>query len=373
MPISTKLQRHLDLIAYLVGRRLPVRVEELMERIPGYAENWSRGNEKGQQSARRTFERDKDELRKTGIPLKTVKYTVDGEDTEGYEITRRDFYLPYLKLVAGDAAPGSGYAASHSIARVEVRRSDAPLALEALRRSADIPSFPLVVEARSAFRKLAFDMDPAVFDRASSVLFIDRPGAAELAERVRALSDALLARKRVRFRYHGIHRGEATDRDVAAYGLLFQHGHWYLIGHDATREDLRVFRIGRIEQIVPNTRSPNQPDYEVPADFKLHDYVGRQAWELGDRDEQPLTAEVSFRFPQSIWAERNRYGRLVRREDDGSTVRAFDVHQVQPFLRWVLSQQSEAEIMSPVELRDELQSLARNIQQAHRSEDDDRD
>ena len=35
-----KVQRWLDLIAYLVGRRLPVSVEELMERLPAYAGDW---------------------------------------------------------------------------------------------------------------------------------------------------------------------------------------------------------------------------------------------------------------------------------------------------------------------------------------------
>ena len=36
----TKLQRWLDLVAYLLGRRLPEPFEELMEKVPGYAERW---------------------------------------------------------------------------------------------------------------------------------------------------------------------------------------------------------------------------------------------------------------------------------------------------------------------------------------------
>ena len=101
MPAPTKLQRHLDLIAYLVGRRLPVTVDELMERIPAYADKWNAGDKTSQDSARRMFERDKDELRDLGIPLKTVPYSMDYGRTEleGYSIDRRDFYLPYLKLV----------------------------------------------------------------------------------------------------------------------------------------------------------------------------------------------------------------------------------------------------------------------------------
>jgi predicted DNA-binding transcriptional regulator YafY len=193
--LPSKLQRHLDLIAYLVGRRLPVPTEELMEKIPGYTENWGRGDESGQGAARRAFERDKDELRRVGIPLRTVRYTIDGAETEGYEITRRDFYLPYVKLVAAAGEEGENYPARHRVAEVEINEQDAPLALEALRRIADVPAFPLKEEARSAFRKLAFDLDPSVFTHHASVLFIDEVNAQELADRLRVLSSALRARK----------------------------------------------------------------------------------------------------------------------------------------------------------------------------------
>src|SRR5512143_434800 len=141
MSKPTKLQRHLDLIAYLVGRRLPVSVEELMEHVPGYQAG---------DTGRRMFERDKDELRNAGIPLKTIKYSIEhgSEQTEGYVIERRDFYLPYLKLVKGAAAPGTGYPDKHRPATVEINEEDAPLALESLRRVADLPGFPLISEAR---------------------------------------------------------------------------------------------------------------------------------------------------------------------------------------------------------------------------------
>ncbi|MGH7462364.1 MAG: hypothetical protein ACREMA_15235, partial [Longimicrobiales bacterium] len=99
----TKLQRHLDLIAYLVGRRLPITVEELMEKIPAYAGKWNAGDETSRATARRTFERDKDELRRAGIPIRTVPFTLSYglEEREGYAIDKRDFYLPYLNLVKG--------------------------------------------------------------------------------------------------------------------------------------------------------------------------------------------------------------------------------------------------------------------------------
>lgn len=360
----TKLQRWLDLIAYLVGRRMPVVVEELMERVPAYAEKWKSEDPKKMATARRTFERDKDELRKLGIPIRTVSYAINfgTEQVEGYRIDRKDFYLPYLRIAGRMArAPGG----APRLAEVELTDEEARTALEALRRVSDIPAFPLAKEARSAFRKLAFDLDPAAFGSDHPVLYVDRPGISEELDRLRQLSAALIARKRVRFRYHGMRRGEQTERDVAPWGLMFQQGHWYLVGHDETRGDVRVFRVGRMEAPVANTRSPNTPDYEIPPDFRLDAFANRAAWELGAPDEAPVQADVLFRFPASLWAERNGHGELIERREDGSCVRSFSIRQVRPFAQWLLGMEGDAVVLGPPALREAVRDLATAVVAAH--------
>jgi proteasome accessory factor B len=365
MTQPTKLQRHLDIIAYLVGRRLPVSVEELMEGIPAYAEKWNIGNNTDRESVRRMFERDKDDLRAAGIPLKTIKYNIDygATETEGYIVEKRDFYLPYLKLVSGQPKPPSQHRAPARVGELEIKQEDAPVALEALRRVMDVPGFPLKREAKSAFRKLAFDLDPEAFSDASPVLVFDTTEG-QLTNNLKKLSDALLARKRVSFHYRGMYRGQDTEREVNGYALLFQSGHWYLIGHDATRNDIRVFRAGRMSDVVPNTRKPNTADYSIPRDFSVAAYVGRQAWELGD-DEEAIEAKVRFRFPLTLWAERNGFGEVVEQHNDGSQIRVFVIQQVLPFARWLLSLQTDVEVIEPDELRAEVEQMARKVGAAH--------
>src|SRR5690606_19020811 len=109
--------RWLDIIAYLVGRRLPVSADELMRAVPAYADGWASDDTTRHESVRRSFERDKDELRKLGIPIRTVTYNrADQPDVqEGYVIERRDFYLPYLKLVS-EASGTAAYPARSRIA-----------------------------------------------------------------------------------------------------------------------------------------------------------------------------------------------------------------------------------------------------------------
>ena len=358
----SKTQRWLDLIAYLVGRKLPVSVEELMERVPAYAAKWTEGDATARASVRRTFERDKDELRDYGIPIETVEYSIawGTEQTQGYRIQKRDFYLPYLKLVGDLKAQGEamefGSTPPKFVQNVDLAADDASAALSALHRVADVPDFPLAGEARSAFRKMAFDLDVDRLAR-TRVLYADRRRAEDLREALRRLSDALLSRKRVAFTYHGIYRHRATERDVSPFGLFFQGGHWYLVGHDALRDDLRVFRVARMENVAPNTRAPHTPDYDIPDDFRIDAHLGKEAWELG-ADDGGLEAYVRFAFPTSLWVARNGYGELVEERGDGSAIRLFSVHQINPFLRWLLSLEGEAELVAPPELRAELRSLA---------------
>jgi proteasome accessory factor B len=354
----SKTQRWLDLIAYLLGRRLPVTVEEIMAAVPSYAVALAGGGDRAMASARRMFERDKDELRELGIPLRTQEYSIGGfEQVQGYSLSRRDFYLPYLRILEEERKSETDHARGPS--EMMLGPEEARLAFAAVRRVADLPAFPYAAEARSAFRKLAFDLDA---DRLAGpdILWVDPPGAGELLERLELLSAALLARKRVRFAYRGIRRGERTERDVACYGLFFQRD-WYLVGHDATRDALRVFRVARLDDLRPNAASPKQPDYEIPAEFQLEDYLRREAWELGEGEEPAVQAEVLFHFPASLLAARNGSGALIEERADGSALRRFEVQQVDPFLRWVMSQEGEAEIVGPPELEQAMREMVDRV------------
>lgn len=422
-----KVQRWLDLIAYLAVRHFPVPVEELMERLPAYARDWTDGSETVRASVRRKFERDKDELRDLGIPLETVTYSINygAEEAHGYRISQSDFYLPYLRVLQeaagsrerdpphadpgpattgapGPDSPGTGPPALFDLApdgAIEMERDLARDAIWGLKELMDLPGFPMAQSARSAFRKFTFDLDPGMLDGAVPAEHLNAPpgkgpggeaGPASPAptpldhryvhfaippETARAeaflepLSDALLRRKKATFTYHGIERNQDTEREVRPYGLLFKHSHWYLVGWDETRGAERIFRVDRMEDVEVNPSAPATPDYEMPAEPVLERYRDRQAWELGEADDG-MEATVRFRFPLSLWAARNEYGEAVEQDPDGSSVRRFEVRQANPFLRWILSLQGDAVIESPPDLAKGLQTMARQVANLYREDAD---
>jgi len=366
-------QRWLDLVAYLVGRRMPATVDEILEKVPAYSRKLA-GSDTDRDTVRRMFERDKDGLREAGIPIESVGMPVDfgGGKVDAYVLLKKNFHLPYLRIVAGAAGMGGaggtgpGPKPPKGARQVRLETGESHTAFRALESVAEIPGFPLRPEARSAWRKLSFDLVPP--PGGPTVLYTDRSDVGELTAWTRTLTDALLARKTVRFKYHGIYRGVPTDRIVRPYGLLFQHGHWYLVGHDETRDDVRVFRVERMEEPRPNTNRPHTPDYEIPAEFTLDEFRDREAWELGSGDDGVLNARVKFEFPLSLWADRNGLGQLESEDEQGNSIRSFEVRQVDPFLRWILSQRGEARVLEPAELADRVADLAREVMAVYGAE-----
>lgn len=385
----SKVQRWLDLIAYLVGRHFPVPVEELMERLPAYSRDWRGGTETVRASVRRKFERDKDELRALGIPLETVTYSVNYgmEEDQGYRISKKNLYLPYLKLLREETRPPPPPAASRAPSvladadlfqlapdgSIEIPGEAAADMVWGLDELSDLPGFPMAPAARSAFRKLTFDLDPQMGLRREEtkkqIVFTVPPETTRAEEFLDALSDALLRRKKVSFIYHGIERDQTTHREVRPYGLLFKHSHWYLVGWDEDREAERVFRVDRMETVRVNPSAPATPDYDMPPEPVLGRYRSREAWELGEA-EDTVQALVRFRFPASLWAARNHHGVLVEQDDDGSSLRRFEIRQPDAFLRWILSQEGDATIDSPPALQEAFRTLAEQVADLYREDAD---
>lgn len=362
---STKIQRWLDLIGFLAAHRYPVERERVWAAVPAYASGLD-GDRKAQESVRRTFERDKDELRELGIPIESVTFFINNrEQVDGYRLQKKDFHLPYLRLLEeGEARPESRGAHDVALAPAELGA-----ALEGLRMLSMVPSFPLRRHARSAARKLGFDGGRDVLGQPEPFIEVADAEAERSRKALEQLNLAVMQRKRATFDYHSMHRDTIASRTVHPYGLIFQLGRWYLVGFDLDRDDVRMYRLGRMREVAVNRATPGTPDYEVPRDFELRAYTDRSAWELGEDDDGGTTALVRFSFPRSIWAERNHFGELVGRSEDGSEVRSFQVSRRDPFLRWVLSQAGEAQVEEPSELRDQFADLLGSVRQLYEREE----
>ncbi|MGE0346458.1 MAG: helix-turn-helix transcriptional regulator [Gemmatimonadales bacterium] len=346
MSQTPKLQRWIDLVAALLERRYGLTLAELRERVPGYA----RGRPA---SVRRTFERDKDELRRLGVPITVL--TPDGAADARYGIAADRFYLPYLALAThrGTRRPRRidryGYRALEECA---FSTDELHLLADAAARVAALGDPVLAADARQGLAKLAIDLPADALDATPRVRVVP-PRARAREEVLTALGDALRRRKQVSFTYYGIERDETERRTVLPYGLAFTAGHWYLHAQDPARGAVRVFRVSRIEDLSVNPTAPGTQDFEIPAAFALADRaLPVPPWQLGD--DPPVEVLVSFTAATGVVRAARRLGTVVRNGD--GTVR-FTVRRREPFLRWLLGLAGDAAPISPPDVVREFRAL----------------
>ena len=347
-----KLQRWVDLLAALLRRHTAASLEELKPDVPEYlaATNLA--------ALRRMFERDKVELREFGIPIVTV--SDEAGEVIGYQLRREAFYLPYLTLMQGagrKSAPRRvdryGYRALPQLA-FEADELDA--VVEAARRVQQLGDPTLATLARSAMRKLAFDMpvDAGVRETQVAAFASMVRAPAPAADILPVLDEALRQRKRVTIHYHTIGSGTQGSREVSPFGLFFLGSHWYLAAQEDPAGPVKNFRVSRISEATVNTKRPGTPDFVTPATFDLKAHAtSRQAWELGDAGS--IEAVVEFRGSSGATLAASRLGEPVA---NVSTQRRFSVRRVEPFTRWLLSFGGEVVPVSPEEVTVAYRELA---------------
>lgn len=344
---TTKLQRWLDLIHCLLAHRLPITFETIEREVPGYS-----GAAKAAQ--KRTFERDKDELRRLGIPIVTEGN--EGANDTAYRLLSKDFYLPYLAVVSERGVskpPPVGRDGYQGLDTLTFEADELGVIAEAGARALQLGDEYLASEARSALRKLAFDL-PLDAARTEGSMTMVRPRANAVPELLADLHTALLGRKRVEITYNSMTAGETSTRTVEPYGLAFLSGHWYLVGRDVEQDAVRNFRANRVLKAKVNTARPNTRDYEIPASFKLREHAQvRAPWQLGDGE--PLEAVVEFAPASGATRAAMALGTAV---PDRTDQRRFEVRRSDVFSRWLLSFAGEARPVSPESLVREFIDLA---------------
>ena len=295
-----KLERLLNLTALLLDARRPLPASEIQEQLE-YPED--------KVAFRRAFERDKEELRSMGIPLRVEPVPGVLPEVDGYRIPREEYALRDPGLTTDELA------ALH-LAASAVQVEGLP-ATEGLLKLGG-----LVTEGA---RDLGVQVAPLPADPNLARLF-----------------GAVAARRPVRLRYHD------EERTIDPYRLEFQRGRWYLSGFDHLRGEERNYRLDRIDGPVEPVEAPR---FDVPATSVPGQ--ARGTWELGA--EPPVRARVRIEGPAASWAVQHvGPDHVVSEEADGSVVVELPVTNRAAFRSFVLSFLEHAEILEPPELRDDL-------------------
>lgn len=294
-----KLERLANLYALLLETPVPLTREQITDRIAGYPEAGD--------ARRQAFERDKKALRDEGVPVvEEMPPDAPDDNVHGYRIDRDVWLLPDLGLT-GDEHLALG------------------LALAAVQ-----------VDAEGAGDPLA-PFDAAAPDVAAVAHLSTAPG-------VPVINAAAAAHQPVRFSYHG------RAREVDPYGTLFRGGFWYVVGREHEADDIKVFRVDRIDGAV---EAGSVDAYEIPDGFRVAHHFPADPTKIGDAPA--VVADVLVDADHVARVERwVGTQQVADRRDDGSAVVQVEVVNRAAFRSWLLGLLDHAEVLGPPELRDEV-------------------
>jgi proteasome accessory factor B len=302
------LERLVNLVALLLESRMPLTFEQIRDKL---AEGY--GHRDGA-SAKRMFERDKDVLRDIGVPIEVVP--TDAWDVElGYTIDKDRYYLPEIAFTPEEIS-----------------------ALYVAARSGGDAS------AEDAVRKLLSGAEEGILTGLGGS---GLGGASE--PHLSSAAEAVATQRRVRFDYQ-TSRGARSERTVDAFGLAIRGGHWYLVGQDQGRGQIRSFRLSRIDGAIGSVGEGSPP----PEGFRAAEHVQAGPWGPG---EPAAVAVVALSPEVAWWATKGIVGSAVgaARADGWVEVRV-PWQPGESLASWVLSFGPDAEAVEPPELRREVVS-----------------
>jgi proteasome accessory factor B len=304
------LERLVNLVALLLESPRPLTFDQIRDAMPeAYAQQEVA-------TAKRMFERDKDILRDVGVPIEVA--ATDAWDAEqGYTIPKDRYYLP----------------------RIDLTPEEISALFVAARAGGEDAT------AEQGVRKLLYGSDGGFLTGSSAA-----PPWAESAgvdARLLAAADAIGDAVSVRFAYR-TSRGATSERRVDPYGLVVRGGHWYLVGLDRDRGEIRSFRFSRMAGELERGDQATPP----PEGFKAADHVAAGPWGPGEPQEHVV---VAFSPEVAWWATTGLDGvEAVRGGRDGWQVFRIPTAPGDGVVSWVLSFGPDAELVEPAPLRAEV-------------------
>lgn len=170
------------------------------------------------------------------------------------------------------------------------------------------------------------------------------------------LQEAVATRTVVRMSYATASRDDAeSERLVDPYALVPYVRSFHLVGHCHTRGELRIFKVDRIRELRLTGER-----FEMPGDFDLDEYLG-ESWGLMrgvGREPESVRIRFSPRAGRRVSEERWHPAQRAEWQRDGSLVFSLRVGITPAFVHWVLYYGSEAEVLEPAWLAEELRREA---------------
>jgi len=227
LTVSRKIERLINLTIALLATKRYLTKSEIFKSVEGY--------EGSPESKERMFERDKDDLRSLGIEIEVGSFDPLFNDEAGYRIKQEKYQLDLGQITPTEISLLSLAAQAWQGASFDEAAQKALLKLNSM----GVPSDSLTL--------------PGAASKLSD-------GGRDFPLITKAIADQQL----LTFTYidSQLHQ---NVRKVVPIGLSSRAGFWYLSGVDQEIQEMRTFRVDRIEGEILASKGPR--DFETPQNF----------------------------------------------------------------------------------------------------------
>ena len=167
-----------------------------------------------------------------------------------------------------------------------------------------------------------------------------------LAPKIEQIRTAMDSHRLLLFTYYSPH-GE-SKRLIEPYYLIFRWSSWYVWGYCTMREDYRLFKLNRMEEIQLGTAFEPQT---VP----LPDLRNERIFPGGIRVRALFDPDCKWRLVEEFGPQ------CFEEQPDGRLLFKADYTDEENLLTWLLSFREKVELLEPSQLRDKLRDSVREI------------
>jgi len=173
------------------------------------------------------------------------------------------------------------------------------------------------------------------------------------------IMNSIISRRKLKIKYFSLTSG-LTERIIMPYVVVMYKGFWYCIGHCEMREEIRFFKLSRIRSY-----EVMEDNFEIPADFKLTDYIGHNSI----FKDKLYKVKLRIKFPMSIiiservWSEDQK---IKFNKDDNSILFEATMSGLPEIKTWILSMGSYAEVIQPKGLYEEIKNEVKKLKNLYK-------
>lgn len=173
-----------------------------------------------------------------------------------------------------------------------------------------------------------------------------------LASKIEVIRNAIDQKLELDFYYYSP-KGE-SPRQIEPYYLIFQWSDWYVWGWCKKREDFRLFKLNRMEEINANGHNYERRECPLP--------------DLRDVKVFPGGIEIKALFqPECKWKLVEEYGPWCYVEqEDGRLLFQSNYANKDYLFEWLFSFRDKVEVIEPEEIRQEMKLLIESMHKIYR-------